>query len=196
MHILPGRPAGKPDQMSPIHAAVPNTLLVAGSLTVGVLALSGADAVRRSPRTGKRRLHANAEMRAMATHGVRYGVGAKGSFSQATMSNDSGVRERVRSVVRVTQANPRVDILVITSLRAVAFPLQHGQGIQTVDVPFPNMVDLTVSESGEVEALTMQGNRVGLGRLMHIADRSLVLSTQSEARKQFNEEWGDESPTG
>ncbi len=25
MHILPGRPVGKPDQMSPIHAAVPVT---------------------------------------------------------------------------------------------------------------------------------------------------------------------------
>lgn len=27
MHILPGRPAGKPDQMSPIHAAVPTDVM-------------------------------------------------------------------------------------------------------------------------------------------------------------------------
>ena len=27
MHILPGRPTGKPDQMSPIHAAVPGIAL-------------------------------------------------------------------------------------------------------------------------------------------------------------------------
>src|SRR5690625_5229145 len=41
VHILPGRPAGKPDQMSPIHAAVPPAWCVA----VGDTLLHGVDAV-------------------------------------------------------------------------------------------------------------------------------------------------------
>ena len=47
MHILPGRPAGKPDQMSPIRAAVPldDCLALAGDMHA--IYMSNEDSLRR-----------------------------------------------------------------------------------------------------------------------------------------------------